>query len=71
MLSEISQKKTNTIFYHLLVASKKKPKLVNMTQKKQNRHRYREQASGYQWSKEKGQNRGKGLRGTIIMYKIN
>ena len=42
-----------------------------MTQKKQNRHRYREQASGYQWSKEKGQNRGKGLRGTIIMYKIN
>ena len=48
MLSEISQRKKNTVWYHLHVESKKHNKLVNKTIKKQT-HKYREQASGYQW----------------------
>ena len=48
MLSEISQRKTNTV-YHLHVESKKYSKLVNITEKQA--HRYREQTSGYQWGK--------------------
>ena len=47
MLSEISQRKTNTVRYHFYVESKKYNKLVNITKKKQT-HRYREQTSGYQ-----------------------
>ena len=47
MLSEIRQKKTNTVWYHLRVESKKYNTLVNITKKKQT-HRYREQTSGYQ-----------------------
>ena len=35
MLSEISQTKTNTIWYHLYVESKKYNKLVNITKKQQ------------------------------------
>ena len=34
MLSEINQRKTNTIQYHLYVESKKIEKLVNITKKK-------------------------------------
>ena len=33
MLSEISQTKTNTVWYHLYVESKKENKLVNTKQK--------------------------------------
>ena len=73
MLSEISQRKTNTVLYHSIqVESKKYNKLVNITKKKQT-HRYGEQTSSYQW--------GKGKRGGNIwvvewevqtaMYKIN
>ena len=42
--------------------SKKYKKLMNVTKKKQT-HRYREQASGYQWGegRGKGQYRGRGL----------
>ena len=40
-LSEISQTKTNTVWYHLYVESKKYTKIVNITKKKQT-HRYRE-----------------------------
>ena len=47
MLSEISQRKTNTIWYHLYVESKEYNKLVNMTKKKLT-HRYGEQTGGYQ-----------------------
>ena len=48
MLNELSQTKTNTIWYHLYVESKKYTKLVNKT-KKQQTCRYGEQTSGYQW----------------------
>ena len=51
MLSEISQRMTNTISYHLYAESKKYDKLINITKKKQT-HRYREQNSGYQWAGE-------------------
>ena len=56
ILSEISQRKTNTICYHFYVESKNESKLVNITQEIQT-HRYREQASGYQWGegKDEGQ----------------
>ena len=47
MLSEISQTKTNTVWYRLYVESKKYNKLVNIMRKKQT-HRYEEQTSGYQ-----------------------
>ena len=40
-----SQRKTNTIWYHLIVKSKK---LVNSIKWKQT-HRYKEQTIGYQW----------------------
>ena len=55
MISEISQRKTNTVWYHLYVESEKYRKLVNIT-KKQTR-RYKEQTSGYQWGegREEGQ----------------
>ena len=45
--------------------SKKYIQLVNLTKKKPT-HRYREQASGYQWGERRGegQDRGKGLRDT-------
>ena len=65
MLSEISQRKTNTVCYHLYAESTKYNKLVTITKKKQT-HRYREQTSGYQWGEGRGegQYRGRGLRGT-------
>ena len=44
--SEISQIKTNTVWFHLYIESKKCNKLVNMTKEKQT-HRYREWTSGY------------------------
>ena len=56
MLSEISQRKINTVWYHLYVESKKYNKVVNITKKKQI-HRYREQTTGYHW--------GEGERGNI------
>ena len=63
MLSEISQRKTNTLCYHLYVESKKnKTNECNKTKT----DRCREQTSGYQWGegREEGQDRGRGLRGT-------
>ena len=65
MLSEISQRKTNAVKYHLYVESKKYNKLVNKTKEKQI-HRYREQTNGYQW--DGGQYRGGGVGGTN--YKV-
>ena len=54
MLSEISQtRKTNAVWYHLYVESKKYNKIVNITKKKQTQ-RYREQTSGYQWGDGRG-----------------
>ena len=63
MLSEISQRKTNFVCYHLHVESRK-IKLMNIAKKKQT-HRYRKQTSGYQWGEGswEGQDRGWGLRG--------
>ena len=66
MLNEISQRKTNTVWYHLYMESKTYNKLMNIT--KEQTHRYREQTSGYQQGKGKGkgegQYRGRELRGT-------
>ena len=60
-LSEISQRKTNTVWYHLHVESEKKyKKLVNITKKMQT-HRYREQTGGYQWGEERGEGQYKGV----------
>ena len=53
MLSEISQRKINTVQSQLYVKSKKYNKLVNITEKKQT-DRYKEQTSGYQWGEERG-----------------
>ena len=65
MLSEISQKKTNTVCYHLYVESKKQNKLVSIAKQKQT-HRYRELTCGYQWGegKKERQNRVMELRDT-------
>ena len=65
MLSEISQRKTNTMWYQLSVESKEYNKLVNITKQMQT-HSYREQASGYQWGegKKKGQYRDRGAKGS-------
>ena len=65
MLSEISQRKTNTVWYHLCVESKKYNKPLNITKKKQT-HRYREHTGGYQWGEGRGegQYRRRGLQGT-------
>ena len=62
MLSEISQRKTNSVCYHLYVESRK-IKLMNITKKKQT-HKYRKQTSGYWWGEGswEGQDRGRGFR---------
>ena len=44
ILSEINKRKTNSVWYHLYVESKKYNKLVNMTKKKQT---HREQNCGF------------------------
>ena len=48
MLSEVRQRKRNTVRYYSHMESKKYNKLVNIIKTKQT-HRYREQTSGYQW----------------------
>ena len=52
MLSEVIQRKGNTIRYYSYVESKKYNKLVNITKRKQT-HRYRGQTSSYQWESER------------------
>ena len=54
MLSGVSQRKTNTVYYHLHVESKKHSKLVNQIKKKQT-HRYREKTTGYHCGEERGE----------------
>ena len=67
MLSEISQKKTNSVCYHLCVESRK-IKLMNITKKKQT-HKYRKQTViTSAENEEEGQDRGRQLKGT--KYKI-
>ena len=63
MLSEISWRATNTVYYHLYVKSKKYNKLVNITKKKQT-HRRTNWWLPVERGKEDGQDRGKGLSGT-------
>ena len=68
-LSEVSQRKTNAVCYHLYVESKKQRKLVNIKKKKKEKKqtlRYRDQTSGYQWGEEgqEEQDRIRGLSGT-------
>ena len=64
MLSTVRQRKTNTVYFHLYVESKK-IKQTDVTKQKQT-HRYREQISGYQrgMGGGEGQNRWRGLKGT-------
>ena len=60
MLSEISQTKTNTVYFHLYVKSKKQNKTTNITKQIV---RYREKISSCQrgvWGDR--QNRQRGLR---------
>ena len=59
ILSEISQTKTNTVWYHLYMESKKYNKLVNITKKRET-HRYREQTNGCQCGGGGGGNTGVG-----------
>ena len=53
MLSEISQRKANTVWIHLYVGSIQYSKLMDITKKKQT-HRYREQRTAYQWGDRRG-----------------
>ena len=64
LLCETTQRKTNTIDTTYMW-SLKTNKLLTITKKKQT-HRYREQTNGYQWEegRGRGQNRGRGVRGT-------
>ena len=48
ILSEITQRKTNTVCFHLYMESKKQDKWTNIAKQKET-HRYREQTSSYQW----------------------
>ena len=66
MPSEISQRKTNTVWYHLYVESKKKIQQINEYKKRKQTHRYREQTRSYQEEEERGDRkyRGREIRGT-------
>ena len=69
-----SEKKTNTIWFHLYTESKKYMNEHNNNKHKTDSHNNREQTSGYQWAKGKGdgQDRIKGIKKyTFIVYKIN
>ena len=68
MLSEIRQRKTNTICYHLHVKSKKKqktkektPNNMNVHKRQINSHRYRKQTNGYQGGEGRGKWEDKGI----------
>ena len=61
MLSEVNQRKTNTICFHLYVESKKLNNGIYITKQKQT-HRYREQTWllwGEEW--DEGQDRRMGI----------
>ena len=53
MLSDISQRKTNTVWYHFYVKYEKYNKLVNKTEKKLTCI-YRDQTSENQWGERMG-----------------
>ena len=69
MLSEISQRKTNTIWLHLYEESKQQ---TNIAKQKQT-HRYREKTSGCQRGQWPGEewNKWRRLKGTYYSYKIS
>ena len=59
-LSEMSQRKTNTVWYHLCVESTEKQQTTEYNNnKKKQTHWYRKQTSGYPW----GEGRGEGMMG--------
>ena len=67
-----SEKKTN--IYDFTYTRSLKNTWMNITTKKKQTHIYREQTSGYQWAKGKGdgQDRIKGIKKyKFIVYKIN
>ena len=54
VLNEVSQRKTNIIWYHLQVESKEMIRM-NVTTKQKQTHRHRKQTQGYQrgWQEDK------------------
>ena len=67
MLNEISQTKTNIVWYHFYVEFLKYSKLVNITITTTKQiHKYTGQTSGNQWGEGSGEglHKGRGLRGT-------
>ena len=82
MLSEIRQRKTNAICYHLYVKSEKikkqktkekTPNNMNVHKIQINNHRYRKQTNGYQWGERGGSSRIRALDSGIqtTIYKID
>ena len=57
ILTYVSQTKTNTVWYHLYVESKKKKDTNELIYKTEQTHRHRKQIYGYQ--------RGKGVWGGV------
>ena len=64
-----NQRKTNTVWCHLHVESKKYNKLVNKTEKKLT-HRYREQASDYQWAEGTGEGKDRGRENKRVIMEL-
>ena len=67
MLSEISQRKTNTEWLYLYVKSKKQNKWTSITKQKQ-AHKYRKQMSDWQTGREWGDEWNKW--GRLKRYKL-
>ena len=56
IISEVRQKKTNIVLYHLYVQSKKMIQMNLFTKQKQT-HRLQKQTYGYQWGNMVGKNK--------------
>ena len=56
ILSEVSQRKTSVIWYHLHIESKKKMIQMNLFTKQKQTHRHRKQTYSYQRGNEGGTN---------------
>ena len=69
MLSEINQTKTNTVWYHLYVESKKIIQM-NVYAKQKQTHRHRKQTCGYQMGERKGEGQIRGMKLIDTNYHI-
>jgi len=71
MLSEISQRRTSTVWYHFYVEHRRCSKLVNITKKMQT-HRYRQNTGCYQWGEGSGDDTGmEGEEVQTLMHKMS